>query len=127
MVDILALIEEDIHLQRETAHELSGPCPECGGRDRFRVWPEKGRWWCRGCKKNGDAIQYLREFHGMGYREACQELGIEPQEKREKSPKPEWTPKPAGSPSLFWQEKAREVLTRSEEALWSPAGERART
>ena len=31
--------------------EYAGPCPNCGGSDRFRVWPvEKGgegRCWCR--------------------------------------------------------------------------------
>lgn len=127
MESILALIEEDVHLRRVTAHELSGPCPECGGDDRFRVWPEQGRWWCRRCEKGGDAIQYLREFHGMGYREACAELGIEPQAPRQNRQKPQWTPKPADTPCLFWQEKAREVLARAEEALWSSSGERART
>ncbi|WP_342452329.1 primase-helicase zinc-binding domain-containing protein [Desulfovibrio desulfuricans] len=42
-------------------HEFAGPCPECGGEDRFIVWPDKpngGGYWCRGCGRQGDAIQY---------------------------------------------------------------------
>lgn len=60
-------------------HEFAGPCPECGGEDRFIVWPDKpngGEYWCRGCGRQGDAIQYLRDFCGMDYAEACSLLGI---------------------------------------------------
>jgi phage/plasmid primase-like uncharacterized protein len=32
--------------------EWAGPCPGCGGSDRFRVWPVdrggRGSFWCRG-------------------------------------------------------------------------------
>ena len=37
--------------------EWHGPCPGCGGDDRFHVWPEQkdgGTYWCRGCNKAGD-------------------------------------------------------------------------
>ena len=43
------------------------PCPECGGKDRFRVWPGKGEggeWWCRGCNLGGDVLQFLRKIEG---------------------------------------------------------------
>ena len=55
--------------------EWQGPCPACGGDDRFHVWPEqnegKGAYWCRGCGKTGDNIQYLRDFCGLSFRDAC--------------------------------------------------------
>jgi len=55
--------------------EYSSPCLECGGRDRFRSWPEQDRYWCRQCGKSGDSIQYLRDFHGMSFSEATQQVG----------------------------------------------------
>ena len=61
--------------------EYAGPCPFCGGRDRFRVWPDQGttgRYWCRGCGKHGDGIQLLRDRDGLSYRDACERLGVMP-------------------------------------------------
>ncbi|MBI9078068.1 MAG: P4 alpha zinc-binding domain protein, partial [Desulfatibacillum sp.] len=66
------LLQQDGIALKKVAHgEYSTSCPACGGTDRFRVWPEKGRWWCRGCEKSGDAIEYLRAFKGLSYFEAC--------------------------------------------------------
>ena len=44
--------------------EYSGPCPFCGGEDRFRIWPEAGRYWCRRCERKGDLLRYLNEVRG---------------------------------------------------------------
>ena len=63
-------------------HEFAGPCPGCGGKDRFIVWPERprgGAYLCRGCGGRGDGVQFLRDFMGIGYREACEALHMEPQ------------------------------------------------
>lgn len=38
----------------ETTHQLHGPCPLCGGEDRFRVQPDD-RIYCRQCGAQGDA------------------------------------------------------------------------
>lgn len=62
------------------AHEFAGPCPQCGGEDRFVVWPDRprgGAYLCRGCGSQGDGIQFMREFMGMNYPEACTALGLE--------------------------------------------------
>lgn len=66
--------------------EYASPCPGCGGRDRFRAWPEQqsrgcegGTWFCRGCNQGGDCIQFLRIFDGLGYHDACKALGVESQ------------------------------------------------
>jgi hypothetical protein len=50
----------------------SGPCPFCGGEDRFRAWPEDNRphWWCRRCNRGGDAIRFLRDDHGLSFHQA---------------------------------------------------------
>ena len=63
-------------------HEYAGPCPQCGGEDRFIVWPGRprgGAYLCRGCdQQGGDGIQFMRKYMGMSYAEACAALGIEP-------------------------------------------------
>src|SRR5438105_3277926 len=71
-VDLLALIGADTPLQYiagTRGGEYHGPCPLCGGRDRFIVQPhaDKPAWWCRRCGKGGDAIQYVRERDGLGF------------------------------------------------------------
>ena len=83
---LLDLLPQDgIHVKRVAAThggEYAGPCPMCGGVDRFRVWPEEGdggTWWCRGCEKGGDIIQYLREIRKLSYQEACFALGKQPE------------------------------------------------
>ncbi len=50
----------------------TGPCPKCGGEDRFRVVANNGREYysCRRCDAHGDAIQFLRDFEGKSFREA---------------------------------------------------------
>ena len=40
-----------------------GPCPKCGGDDRFSIDIKKGCWNCRGCKTKadkGDVIGLVR-------------------------------------------------------------------
>lgn len=71
--------------------EYASACPACGGHDRFRSWPEQdgkgGTWYCRGCDKGGDCIQFLRDFDGMSYRDACRHLGVEANTSRITMPK----------------------------------------
>jgi DNA primase len=74
MKNILDLFED---LTQINNSEWAGPCPKCGGDDRFRVWPEKGRFWCRGCGIRGDAIDAYRLVHDCGFLEARAALGIE--------------------------------------------------
>lgn len=38
-----------IPLKRASGDEYVGPCPQCGGVDRFHVWEEKQNFWCRQC------------------------------------------------------------------------------
>src|SRR2546430_13712324 len=83
---LLGLIGADTRLKKVASTgggEYAGPCPFCGGRDRFRVQPEKGRWWCRGCSGGPrwqDAIGYVRRREGLGFAEACERLGASPSE-----------------------------------------------
>lgn len=83
-INLLALIGQDIQLTKMASTnggEYAGPCPLCGGKDRFRVWPRpnKGnpRFWCRQCGFRGDAITYLRETKQLSFRAACGYLGLQ--------------------------------------------------
>ena len=108
------------------SEEHAGPCPLCGGTDRFRVWPREGdggRWWCRRCGKGGDTIQFCRDVKGLGFFEACDFLGVEPgkngQGKLGKGNHrgEQWTPRKAAFPCDKWQEQAGSFLTWAEEIL----------
>lgn len=64
--------------RRAAAGEHMGPCPWCGGEDRFRIFspPKNEGYWCRKCGKEGDAIQFAREYLHMGFAEAKEFLGL---------------------------------------------------
>lgn len=110
--------------------EYAGPCPWCGGKDRFHVWPEhpggKGRWWCRRCTRSGDGIDLLRALKGMSFRQAAATMG---QAARDGS----FRRRPAaprravhlGPPGTAWQRRAAVVACEAEETLWTPCGARA--
>jgi KaiC/GvpD/RAD55 family RecA-like ATPase len=57
--------------------EYAGPCPFCGGKDRFRVWPnrEKPGYMCRQCNRKGDAIEFVRQMDNLSFQEACEAVG----------------------------------------------------
>lgn len=102
--------------------EWQGPCPSCGGEDRFHVWPVqnegKGAYWCRGCEKSGDNIQFLRDFDGMSFQDACAYLNVSLPDHRDRPghpppqrTKPEFQPATHASPADLWQEKAGKLIT----------------
>jgi DNA primase len=97
--------------------EYAGPCPWCGGRDRFRVWPHADNpgYWCRQCGRKGDGIQYLRNRYGLSYSEACQRLRVLPTSgNRARPTRPAQTPPLPLPPSLMWQTQARTFTERCE-------------
>jgi phage/plasmid primase-like uncharacterized protein len=47
--------------------ELVGPCPVCGGTDRFAIHTRKQCWHCRGCQKGGDVISLVQHIDGIEF------------------------------------------------------------
>ena len=117
--------------------EYWSPCPGCGcGEDRFHVWPEqndgKGSYWCRICGKKGDGAQFLMDFEGKTFPEACAALDIEmpvrqavrpfykkKKQSREKAP---WVPTKYLDPAELWQEKAKKLVDQSHDFLLGDGG-----
>src|SRR5262245_35698238 len=78
-----ALIESELgahfyKLRRVTkTAEYVGPCPKCGGNDRFAINTKKQTWNCRGCKSRdikGDVIGLVQFLDGCGFVQAIERL-----------------------------------------------------
>ena len=51
-----------------------GPCPQCGGKDRFSINVRKQVFFCRGCAARGNVIALVRFLDGCGFHEALEYL-----------------------------------------------------
>lgn len=67
-IDLIELVGRYTELRRVTATEYHGPCPWCGGDDRFRVTAE--RFACRRCERSGDAIAFVMQRQNVDFKEA---------------------------------------------------------
>lgn len=119
---------EELYRQRgftakpKISGEVGGPCPFCGGKDRFTIFTRQGRdnlgrFWCRQCGKSGDAIQFLREMDGLGFRDAKKKLGLPDTDSMSRNiyhaPKPQnadFIPVKAILPCQQWQERAGKLV-----------------
>ncbi len=130
-MDILAIIEKTGHSYKKMAStgggEYKGPCPWCGGDDRFSIQPKRDHFVCRRCKRAGDSITFYRDFHGMKYYEACAAVGKEPvfqarflSDTFEKEVA--WEPRVVSDPCGIWQEKAEAVAFSAHKFLMSIQG-----
>jgi DNA primase len=138
-VDLLGLLQADTTLKRVSSHsggEYAGPCPWCGGNDRFRVWPhdDTPHYWCRQCGRDGDAITYLRERDGLSFAEACRQLELpldtlqRPRSEGAVSLRPRLGLVRNDWPALTddaWQRAAHAFVRHSFDVLHSPKGHRA--
>jgi hypothetical protein len=56
------------------AIDRCGPCPRCGGTDRFAINLKKQVFHCRGCKIGGDVIELVRTLDQCSFPEAVELL-----------------------------------------------------
>lgn len=76
-VDVTGLAKAYGFSGKPSGLELVGPCPGCGGRDRFSVSRAKNIWRCRqggGDPVGGDAIALVSHVEGKGFRDAVEML-----------------------------------------------------
>lgn len=123
-VNLVHLAGADTQLRRLSGDEHAGPCPKCGGDDRFHVTPE---WWfCRQChERRGDAIEYLRWKDGLSFPDACEVLGGQrtatsgPRTKNTRGTAPPAVRIPTTAPpGDLWQGRARSLVAYCEALLW---------
>jgi hypothetical protein len=62
------------NLKRVAANEWVGPCPVCGGKDRFAVNTRKQVFNCRGCGAKGGVIKLVMHGGGLTFPEAITTL-----------------------------------------------------
>jgi hypothetical protein len=75
--DLLALAGQHTTLRKCAANEYEGPCPKCGGENRFHVHAREQWFFCRAgtCHpKRGDAIEFVRWMDGLSFTEAVERL-----------------------------------------------------
>jgi hypothetical protein len=118
------LAHRGIRLRRIGA-ELVGPCPVCGGTDRFSINVRKNVWNCRSCQRGGDVIDLVQHIDGIGFLEAVRVLAGEdrPDRPRHRHAQRPATAKPAyntgnSKRSLeLWRQAVPIVLTLADKYL----------
>lgn len=132
--DLMALVSTLTTLRKTATTnggEWVGPCPVCGGKDRFHVQPYRkpwGAWFCRNCTgvKWQDAISLIMHTSpNLDFRSACQFLGG-----RESSPAKPLSQQASLAPAYAppggtWQIAAHSLIYDCEDALWSQSGKKA--
>jgi Toprim domain/CHC2 zinc finger len=68
------IAEFAVELRPRGRSERVGPCPRCGGTDRFSINITKQVFNCRKCAKGGDAIALMQFITNTEFREACERL-----------------------------------------------------
>jgi len=135
-MNTLDLAQQKVKLKKASGThggEWQGPCPGCGGEDRFHVWPDqnegKGGYWCRGCGKGGDNIQFLRDFEGLSFGDACRKLNItipdqpgqpgrnSASRQRPQQDRPIFHPDRHAPPADLWQERAGKLVSWAQENI----------
>jgi phage/plasmid primase-like uncharacterized protein len=97
---------------RTNHKQLTGPCPLCGGTDRFNVDPRKNLWLCRGCRVGGDVIKLVRHLDGCSFRSAVELLTGDERQQLAAS-----APSPAERERLAAAEERRQQMLAS--SLWA--------
>jgi len=120
-------------LKRNAHHDWAGPCPKCGGSDRFHIFQSKGgewKWRCYQCHTEpADTIAYLRWLSpGLSFTEAVQQLagGALPVAATRRPAAAAHRAAPAKAQPAEWRRSAERLVAEAYERLWGPEGEPAR-
>lgn len=116
-VNLIELAGQRTELRKKSTHEYEGPCPKCGGTDRFYCTAE---WFaCRQCHpERGDAIEFTRWDTGLGFVDSVTHItgAATPTEIRQAPRKPVTKLKPA---TTWNQKKAENEVSRCKRLLFT--------
>lgn len=116
--DLVSYADQRSELRKVAAGEWAGPCPMCGGDDRFHVRADG--WFCRHCKNEPwqDAIELVRALESCSFNDAMARMAGNafalPPEQRRSVASFSKKEQPAD-----WAAKAGAVLATAQEALYS--------
>lgn len=80
-------VAEALGLRIPPRGEYQGPCPTCGGKDRFSINTKKQVFNCRGAK-GGDVIEMVMHVNGSDFVQACEFINEEPPPRRGPTARP---------------------------------------
>ncbi|WP_069804501.1 DNA polymerase [Thermogemmatispora onikobensis] len=138
-IDLVHLIQQETGLQ--FSHPVGkdrvakGPCPWCGGRDRFGIVTatQPQRFYCgwhgQGCLRHGDALTFLALWKGWSRAEARAWLGCWEEERgllAAAGAASQGSVAADAPPPQQWQEAGRALLEQAQRWLWTEQGAVAR-
>lgn len=117
--DIRELASRYVELSKASVHELAGPCPKCGGIDRFFVGEHF--WGCRKCpqSKTHGAINFVMWVRNCSFQEAVTALignTLLPALTRLTEPIPSAAPTVTWR-TPQWQQRVRDLAQRAHHCL----------
>ncbi|WP_243546401.1 primase-helicase zinc-binding domain-containing protein [Pseudodesulfovibrio tunisiensis] len=139
---VRARVGSGFDLAKGARGEFHGPCPACGGTDRFHVFADQtpsgdlamragmnGGYWCRQCGLAGDYVQWLVEIEGWDWTKIFEYLGVEGAQTERSEPvqraaaRPAVTGRPVNElrplefPAVAWQEHGEKFVQTCAAAL----------
>ena len=73
--DIVDVVSQYVRLTKKSGSNLFGLCPFHSEKTAsFSVAPDKGIYYCFGCKAGGNVVQFVEEMEHLTYREAVEYL-----------------------------------------------------
>jgi len=126
-VDLRDLAAQHTTLRAWAVGELAGPCPKCGGTDRFHVkadWGYCNQCWPSDKGTSHDAIAFVQWLDGCDFREACEKLGGDLPATTATRRQPEKKSKACHGDD--WQVEAKDSVTQAVAVLDADAGKPGR-
>ncbi|MGV3604877.1 MAG: CHC2 zinc finger domain-containing protein [Planctomycetaceae bacterium] len=139
-IDLKELISRDLGDFTRKGSKPFWCCPFHGEKTpSMTITPDGKHFKCFGCGAKGDAVEWIKLRHGLGFKQAVEYLGGNLSSATVRTTagnaikSPAMPPKPARAtlkpsaamPMDSWQQTVAIILERAEAALWSPTGARA--
>ncbi len=119
--DMFALVESNLgQCLRHNGHSHQWLCPFHGEKTpSFTVYPETRSWYCYGCRKGGDVIQWVQQYKGLDFKESCRYIQQFVRSQPAISiPRLPTVKKQSVLKGDTWQSRASALVVESQKRLW---------